>query len=409
MANVGILLRRNTVLTLRKVRPLAILMTVAIALLLVADSVVAAGITKYSQSITSDSALNMVKVTYTSEASRPITKASLDEFMAIPNVSQVFGWVQVDLTIANAADWPTSENPGALWGTPYIPGVSPKAVEGDVPANGPGPNEIMLPKSSPRGDYSSLLGKTIPFAYTTMTSPGHGTAAIVDLRVIGLYNYTAPGEDGVQPSYISGDLLLTMAASRQLGKADMHNSQFLEFVAAYIKPDTPESMQKIQTAASSLGYGVSSIADRMSSLGGLFRLLSLFTWVIGIFLVLFCVGVGGSVGGSWVHQRVREVGILKAIGWSRFAISRAFFLELAVVGGVIGLSGAIVGIVVSLATTTIISGLGLELLPVAPWTFPNPLWIVLGIVVAPLFLCLGGLKSALRLAKMDADMALRDL
>lgn len=410
MASTSILIRRNTALTLKKLRPLAIMMTLAIALLLIADSVLAAGIAKYSQSVTDDSALNMVQVSsVTSGASKPITGASLAEFKTIPHVADVYGWIQVDLTIEDEKKWPSPENPGAIWGTPYIPGVSPKLVAGTVPETGPASSEIVLPKSSPAGDFSALLGQTINFQYTTMTAPGKGAPTTIALKVIGLYDNSTPGSDGVQASYISYDLLLKIAASRQFGNPDMRTSKAMSFDAAYIKPDRSDALSTIQSEVSNRGYGVFSIANQIDSLPGLFKLLSLFTWIIGLFLVLFCIGVGVSVGGSWVQQRVREVGILKAIGWSGGAIARAFCLELAIVGLVVGLAGVVLGVVASLVTTTIVSGLNLQFLLVSAWTLPNPLWIVAGILVVPICLCLGAVRSAVRLAKIDADSALRDL
>ncbi|WP_394941203.1 ABC transporter permease [Psychromicrobium sp. YIM B11713] len=410
MASTGILIRRNTALTLKKLRPLAIMMTLAIALLLIADSVVAAGIAKYSQSVTDDSALNMVQVSsVTPGASKPITGASLTDFKSIPHVAGVYGWMQVDLTIEDEKKWPTKDNPGPIWGTPYIPEVSPKVVEGTVPENGPGSTDIILPKSSAAGDFSTLLGQTVSFQYTTMTAPGRGAPSSILLHVVGLYDNSTPGSDGVQASYISYDLLLKIAASRQFGKPDMSNSKALSFDAAYIKPDRPDALTSIQTEVSNRGYGVFSIANQIDSLPGLFKLLSLLTWVIGVFLVLFCVGVGVSVGGSWVQQRVREVGILKAIGWSGGAIARAFCLELAIVGFIVGLAGVIFGVVASLVVTTIVSGLNLQFLLVSAWAIPNPLWILAGVLIVPICLCLGALRSAIRLAKIDADSALRDL
>lgn len=385
-------------------------MTIAIALLLIADSVVAAGIAKYSQSVTSNSALNMVQVSsVTSGTSKPITGASLDEFKTIPHVADVYGWTQVDLTIKDEKKWPNSENPGAIWGTPYIPGVSPKVVEGTIPESGPGSADIILPRSGPIGNFSALLGQTISFQYTTMVAPGKGTPTTVNLKIAGVYDNSTPGSDGVQASYISYDLLLKIAADRQFGQTDMSTYKALSFDAAYLKPDSSDALASIQAKVANRGYGVFSIANQVDSLPGLFKLLLLFTWAIGLFLVLFCIGIGVSVGGSWVQQRVREVGILKAIGWPDGAIARVFCLELAFVGFIVSLAGVLLGVVASLVTTTIVSGLHLQFLLVSAWTTPNPLWIVASVFIVPICLCLGALRSAVRLAKVDADSALRDL
>lgn len=116
-----------------------------------------------------------------------------------------------------------------------------------------------------------------------------------------------------------------------------------------------------------------------------------------------------SIGGSWVQQRVREVGIVKAVGWSGSAIARAFCLELAIVGVIIGIVSVVLGAIASLVITMIVSGLTLQFLMVSPWTLPNVLWMVAALLVVPVCLCLGALRSAVKLAKIDADSGLRDL
>jgi putative ABC transport system permease protein len=115
------------------------------------------------------------------------------------------------------------------------------------------------------------------------------------------------------------------------------------------------------------------------------------------------------MGSAWIRQRTRELGLLKAIGWSGRRILSALMLELAAVGAAAAVGGVVLGVLASLAGTTVISGLKLDLLPVDPWGLPSLGLLAAAVVAVPLCVALGGLRSALRAVRIDADDALRDL
>lgn len=124
-------------------------------------------------------------------------------------------------------------------------------------------------------------------------------------------------------------------------------------------------------------------------------------WVLSVIaIVMGCIGVAIAMSMS-VSERTREVGIFKAIGWSKFKILRMILGEsllLSLIGFVIG---SLLGIVVIWAITS---------LP-AVKDFINPSFSVdsflIGLVVAVFLASLGGLLPAYIASRLSPVEALR--
>ncbi len=103
-----------------------------------------------------------------------------------------------------------------------------------------------------------------------------------------------------------------------------------------------------------------------------------------------------------VMERTRELGVLKAIGFTNWEIKGSILFEsglLGIIGGIIGVVLGIVGIVVianMLEFTEYISGM-------------MPLWLILGAIVgATLLSILAGLYPAIRASRLNVVEALRN-
>lgn len=380
------------------------MIALGIAMFLFADSIVGAGVASYSTNITTNSALNHVEVSSVGpDSGREISADSLTEFESMDKVIGATGWRQLDLAIEQPSDWPTADNPGAFFGTPFINGITPAVVAGDVPESGPGAGEVLLPRKVGDDNFEKLLGERLGFVFTEETGPGTGQPAPIVLEVIGLYDNSTPGRDGVQAAYLNADNLVdTLAAAKPAGTS-------LTFPRAFVRTETADDVVSVQNQILEQGYSVSSVVTEIKSLSGLFALLALASWVIGSVLVVFCIGIGISVGGSWMKQRSREVGLLKAVGWQGGTIAKIYMLELAIIGVIIGVVGVVIGSIASLVGTTVISSLDLEILPIAAWELPNSVLMIGAVLSVPLFLCLGSIAHVLKLSRLDADSSLRDL
>jgi putative ABC transport system permease protein len=137
---------------------------------------------------------------------------------------------------------------------------------------------------------------------------------------------------------------------------------------------------------------------------------ALFIKIMGGVIVFF-LSLGAMIGAlitmlAAVSQRQREVGTLRALGFSRFSILTSFILEsavLALVGGVLGVLGALC-----------MSFVKLSMMNFATWqevTFsfdPNPNVIVGSLVFGAVMGVLGGAYPAIRAASVSPVDAMRD-
>jgi putative ABC transport system permease protein len=137
---------------------------------------------------------------------------------------------------------------------------------------------------------------------------------------------------------------------------------------------------------------------------------ALFIKIMGAVIVFF-LSLGAMIGAlitmlAAVSQRQREVGTLRALGFSRFSILSSFILEsavLALVGGVLGVLGALC-----------MSFVKLSMMNFATWqevTFsfdPNPNVILGSLVFGGVMGVLGGAYPAIRAASVSPVDAMRD-
>jgi len=136
---------------------------------------------------------------------------------------------------------------------------------------------------------------------------------------------------------------------------------------------------------------------------------SLFIFIMGVIIVFF-LSLGGMIGAlitmhAAVAQRQREIGTLRALGFSRFAILTSFLLESAVLAG----AGAVVGVVAALGMSTVkISMMNFATWQEVVFAFdPNPMLIVVAVLIGSLMGVLGGFFPALHAARVSPIEAMR--
>lgn len=136
---------------------------------------------------------------------------------------------------------------------------------------------------------------------------------------------------------------------------------------------------------------------------------ALFIGIMGKIITVFCA-VGATLGAmntmfAAVAQRKREVGTLRALGFSKFAILTSFVTEstvLAVAGGLIGLLGAL------LLTTMRVSMMNFQTWQEISFSFAATPEIMLGSVLAGTGMgIIGGLLPALKAAGTSPIEAMR--
>lgn len=128
-------------------------------------------------------------------------------------------------------------------------------------------------------------------------------------------------------------------------------------------------------------------------------------------IVALILAVGAMFGGmntmyAAVARRSREVGVLRALGFSRGNILISFILESTILGLAGGVAGEILGVAVAYGT-----GLQSRLMSVATFIFSfrlAPSAFVAGLAVAAIIGALGGVLPAWRAARMGVIESLRE-
>ena len=406
MSDVSVLVRSAVRVSLRRQRSLLLLLILFVTTVLISNGLVGAGVSKYADSVQYRSALNLIELSSVSAAARrQLDDQTLSEVAKLDRVTGVYPYAQIDLALSDATDWPDlATNPGALFATPLVPGLAPVVLAGALPAAGLGPQEIALPRDVPGGRLDRLLGRKVTMEFTRQVTAGQGEPSRRAFTVVAIIDNSTPGAAGLTPSYLAQDTLFGLIRA-----SGASGSRPLSYPTAYVRTASPDDVPQVQRALAARGFAVRSAATQLSSLTGLFRTLSYASYLLGALLVLVCLSVGGLIGATWVQQKTREIGLLKAIGWTRRRITAALMLQLALVGVLAGITGTALGALGSLVTTTIVAGQHIELLPVDSWQTPSPALLALTAVLVPLCVVLGGLRSAVKATGIDADEALRDL
>jgi putative ABC transport system permease protein len=103
-----------------------------------------------------------------------------------------------------------------------------------------------------------------------------------------------------------------------------------------------------------------------------------------------------------VMERTRELGVLKAIGFTNWEIKGSILFE----SGILGLSGAVIGIIMGIVGIFVIANM-LKLAEYIPGMLP--LWLIAGIIAgATVLSILAGLYPAMRASKLNVVEALRN-
>ena len=292
------------------------------------------------------------------------------------------------------------------WATPRIAAVQPKIVAGrDVTA----PDEIVLPDVVAGRDLTEVVGSTYPFQYTVRTGVDTGTANLVDLTVVGLFDNANPGSDGETAGYVSIELENVLIAAMDGLSADVFNPDSFNYPKAFVTVDSATNVPAVQGALTADGFAASSIVSQASELPRALSMLGAVNRGIAVALGLFCLGAGLAIGSAALALRGRDIGLLRAIGWTRRRVLNALVTEVAVAGAVCSVVAVVLGTLASLAITAGLQGSALGVTFADGVAAPDARLLVAVLLGLPAALTLGAWRPVRRLSAVEPDDALRQL
>lgn len=136
---------------------------------------------------------------------------------------------------------------------------------------------------------------------------------------------------------------------------------------------------------------------------------SIFVWALGVVITIF-FSIGAMIGATItmnaaVAQRQREIGTLRALGFSRTSILFSFLLEAVVLASIGGICGLFSAFLLSFAEVSMMNFATFQ--EVTFGFDPNPLLLAIAFVFGAAMGILGGFFPALRAARVSPVDAMR--
>jgi putative ABC transport system permease protein len=208
----------------------------------------------------------------------------------------------------------------------------------------------------------------------------------IDLRVAAIVERSIPGT--------SGEAILVgwHDATTSLGVlgADAFAVRFIPGAEAQAAPALRATAQSLALEANPVERIQGAVADALARVFSVFDALALVAVIVAALGIVNTLTMG-------VLERVREIGVLRAIGMSRHQAMRMVVVEAAILGIVGVVLGAVAGIAVGAVLLQLGGGLGH---PGAPW-LPIGVAAVLGLVL-PALAALYPARAAARVSIVEA-------
>ncbi|WP_406496491.1 ABC transporter permease [Streptomyces sp. NBC_00846] len=331
-----------------------------------------------------------------------LTERTERTLAALPHAQSVQHRAQVSF------GYSTADNTLLLYATTYRSALAPpvtKSVRKQLfPLHA---GEVVLPASSQGSTLDSVLGKRITVETTRFVRAGEGTGQEDHLTVVGLFDPSWQ-MDNPDAAYVDDATVVRWAAA----KSGLQVKNYLGeegydqlTVVADSAGNVPALMKRIQ----GMGLPAVTLQQQLSALPAVLDLIRTVGKVLLVILAVLAFAGAVTSTGALARQRSREIGILKAVGFRTRAVLTLLVTEMALVGAVAAVVGALLGMVLgSVAAVGLRSSAELApylkdrvLLPTAGTT---TLLLSLAVVVV----AAGALMPARRAARMSPTEAIKD-
>jgi putative ABC transport system permease protein len=197
------------------------------------------------------------------------------------------------------------------------------------------PNRLVEGRFLDPGDTDAVL---LEQAFAKVSRKGVGDSLEVfgrEFSIVGLV------DTGIRPA--KADVYAPLGVVREIARQSGLAGDLNVLLVAVAEPAVQDSvMARVREAIPAAT--ISSYKCYLPALEGMRNAVNL-AWVVSVVVVLFATFHAARTQWSSSIERTREIGVLKAIGWSSGAVMLRFLVESllqAVSGGLIGCGGAIV-------------------------------------------------------------------
>lgn len=322
-------------------RALLLGLSCCIGIAIMVASIAASAARGYLLDLGDDSASAIVEVSSVTVSgdARPLTTETVRAAEAADDIESVMPWGQVGFSIPAAEGAHRSVSGIAFWATPYYPQIAGDAWKGADAGLGDG--EVVMPSSVSGTDLSELIGNDVSVEATRRTGPNEGESVQRTWEVTGVHDGESLFDQGNNVAYVSTGTFEDLVALQETGADDALDTQW---DVIYLQAQSVEDSIAVAERLQDQGYAAESLAQRLQSLPALIDALRIVGWLLLAGVGLLLTVTMGAVASSWSASRREEVGMLRATGWSTAELRSALFVQLGLIGALLGGLGVIIGL-----------------------------------------------------------------
>ena len=179
-----------------------------------------------------------------------------------------------------------------------------------------------------------------------------------------------------------------------------------KYPSVIVKANTPEDVDQVKAQLSNMGYEALATMDIIDMIDTTFLVVEAFMGCIGaIGLLVALFGIANTMTMS-VLERVREIGVMKALGARNRDIRNIFLLEAAwigLAGGLVGIGGGwLLGVILNVIAKVVLEmPPGSKLFSLSPWLVAGSLFFSIAVSIV------AGVIPAMRASRLEPVSALR--
>jgi len=233
--------------------------------------------------------------------------------------------------------------------------------------------------------------------------------------VLDQYNEQVVEGEGVEPAVVTDSFVVVGVAADQsllnqvyINQSSLATVELTEFQFLKVQVASQNNLETVRAMIIEQGFLVSALSDVVFQANQIFSIIQIVLAIFGIFsLFVAAIGLVNTMTISLL-ERINEIGIMRAIGASKWDIRKIFLIE----STLIGFFGGVVGIALGFLMGGIFNGVLFILArtlggqPVA--VFHTPLWFIFFVLLFSAGVGLiAGVMPAQKAARLNALEALR--
>jgi putative ABC transport system permease protein len=384
---------------------LTVLLTIAVAVCVTAFAISDSAARASRDRVQEGAANRTITVEHLSDRpdGKPLGDAAITELGRLPHVTAVEPRAQVSF------GYKDDQIPGVLlYATTVRSSVAPPIVRSTRKALFPlHTGEAILPTKSQGADLTGLLGRKLTVDITRAVTGGQGTGDHGAITVVGFFEPSWQ-LDGPDAAYLDTSTVVTWAAARA-GVSVPQFTRNIGFDRANVVVDQATNVTATLRGVQNAGFAASTLQQELSALPGVLSLIRATGKLLLVVLALVALVGALVVTSALSRQRIREIGILKAVGFRSTVVLRMLVTETALVAAAGAISGTVIGLAGAAAAATTLRQ-SPDTAPFIPGGLPMPEPIILiGLLLLTVAVAVtGALIPAVRAARMAPSDAIKE-